>query len=57
MLLEYTVKQNKNQMMIEIHSTAGSSNNLNPQNVIKAIKESGIEVEDYEIKRKELIIG
>ena len=57
MLLDYELKQDSNQIRILIHSTAGSTNNLNPQSVIKALKDGGIAIEDYEIKRKELILA
>ena len=55
-ILDYKVDEKDNKLILQIHSTAGSVNNLNPQNVVNALKENRIEVEDYEIKRKELII-
>ena len=55
-ILEYHIASVDNKVVLKIHSTAGSVDNLNPQNVVSAIKENGIEIEDYGIKRKELII-
>ena len=43
-------------VIIKIHSTAGSVNNLNPLYLINAINEKVGIVEDYEIKREELIL-
>ena len=44
-------------IIIKIHSTAGSVNNLNPLYLINAINEKVGKIEDYEIKREELILG
>ena len=55
-ILDYSIVENDHQLILNIHSTAGSVNNLNPQNVINALKNEEIKIEDYEIKRKELII-
>ena len=43
-------------IILKIHSTAGSVNNLNPLYLINAINEKVGIVEDYEIKREELIL-
>lgn len=43
-------------IIIKIHSTAGSINNLNPLYLINAINEKVGKIEDYEIKREELIL-
>lgn len=48
--------QNENIVKVIIHSTAGSSNNLNPTYVIKAIEKYIGPIEDFSIHRKELII-
>ena len=56
MILDYKVMEENGKIAIYLHTTAGSVNNLNPQNVIKALKESKIDIEDYEINREELIL-
>ena len=57
MILAYHVDQQENQVRIQLHATAGSVNNLNPQNIVKALKETGLDIQDYEIKREELILA
>ena len=44
-------------IIIKIHSTAGSVNNLNPLYLINAINEKIGLIEDYEIKREALILA
>ncbi len=56
MILDDKVMEENGKIAIYLHTTAGSANNLNPQNVIKALKESKIVIEDYEINREELIL-
>lgn len=43
-------------IILKVHVTAGSVNNLNPLYLINAINEKVGKVEDYEIKREELIL-
>lgn len=43
--------------VIVVHSTAGSVNNMNPNFVIQAIEKHIGKVEDFDIKRRELVIG
>lgn len=43
--------------VIVVHSTAGSVNNMNPNFVIQAIEKHVGKVEDFDIKRRELVIG
>ena len=43
-------------IIIKIHSTAGSVNNLNPLYLINAVSEKFGKIEDYEIKRERLIL-
>lgn len=45
-----------NKVLITVHSTAGSVNNMNPNFIIKAIQKNLGDVTDYEIHRKELIL-
>lgn len=60
LILDYNVEADAHielkKITIKIHSTAGSVNNLNPLYLINAINEKIGTVEDYEIKREELIL-
>ena len=60
-ILDYTVGGDAHidphNIILKIHSTAGSVNNLNPLYLINIISEKLGEIEDYEIKREELILG
>lgn len=49
-------KEEEGKIKIVIHSTAGSSNNMNPSFVIQAVEKYIGKVEDFEIHRKELIL-
>ena len=59
-ILDYNVEaapvSAHDKIILKIHSTAGSVNNLNPLYLINAINEKAGNVEDYEIKREELIL-
>lgn len=57
LILDYEIEKNEEgNLIIKIHSTAGSVNNLNPLYLINAINEKVGKIEDYEIKREELIL-
>jgi radical SAM-linked protein len=57
-ILESKVIENEEgKVILKIHSTAGSVNNLNPLYLINIINEKIGEIKDYEIKREELILA
>lgn len=56
-ILEFSVGEvEEGVVTLKIHSTAGSVNNLNPLYLINLIDERIGQIEDYEIKREELIL-
>ncbi len=61
-IIEYDEQNNKvensdvKKVVITVHSTAGSVNNMNPSFIIQAIQKHIGDLTDYEIHRKELIL-
>lgn len=56
-LIEWSVKtKEQGKILVTVHATAGSNNNLNPNFVVQAIEKYVGKVDDFEIHRKELIL-
>lgn len=57
-IIDYDVKSDRDEkQIITVHATAGSVNNMNPNFVIQAIEKYLGKVNDFDIERKELILG
>lgn len=57
-IIQYEVsKLDNDNIVLKIHSTAGSVNNLNPIHLINLLSEKLGTIEDYEIKREQLILA
>lgn len=57
-IIQYEVSKLDNEnIVLKIHSTAGSVNNLNPIHLINLLSEKLGTIEDYEIKREQLILA
>lgn len=57
-IIQYEVNELDNEnIVLKIHSTAGSVNNLNPIHLINLLSERLGSIEDYEIKREQLILA
>lgn len=56
-LIEWSVEtKEQGKILVTVHATAGSNNNLNPNFVVQAIEKYVGKVDDFEIHRKELIL-
>ena len=51
------IEKYNNNLLITVHATAGSNNNLNPNYIVQAIEKYIGKVEDFDIHRKELILA